>query len=450
MRPEIALANPPALIGNYISMEISLAGARQRTALVASSILVAALVSWQAGKLWLASRWLASDNLSLVERAAALTPGDGSAWDGIGHLRQWSLSHPDLPGAIADYRRALRDDPLSAHYWMDLASAYELSGDDARARDAFVHGVDVYPDSAEVAFYYGNFLLRRQEYPAAFAELRRAVSGDVSLLPLAISRAWRATGDVDQLLDRLLPPNVGAYVQALDYFSAIAEGNAALSVWSRLVSLGKTVPLPSTFPFIDELIREDRGGEAHRVWLQAVAAAGWQHSQPADGSVMWNGDFAANFANGGLGWRWDAPLGVSIEFDSAPAQGGSRSVRLDFNGGSNVNLDAPFEYVPVEPGRPYHFHALLRTDEVTTDSGVRFSIGDPNHIGVVNVITDNFIGNRGWTPVDADLTAGPSTHFLVVRLIRIPSRFFDNKIGGTAWFADVSLVPMNAQPGPGR
>jgi tetratricopeptide (TPR) repeat protein len=431
-------------------MEISLAGARQRTVLLAGSILVAALVTWQAGKLWLASHWLASDNLTLVERGAALTPGDGSAWDGVGHLRQWSLSHPDLPGAIADYRRALRDDPLSAHYWMDLASAYEVSGDDASARDAFVHAVNVYPDSAEVAFYYGNFLLRRQEYPAALAELRRAVGGDVSLLPLAISRVWRATGDVDELLDRLLPPNVGAYVQALDYFSSIAEGNAALSTWSRLVALGKSVPLPSSFLFIDELIREDRGGDAHRVWLQAVAAAGWQHRPPADGSVIWNGDFAAGFANGGLGWRWDAPLGVSIDFDSAPAQGGSRSVGLDFNGGSNVNLDAPFEYVPVEPGRPYHFHALMRTDDITTDSGIRFSIADPNHAGAVNVTTANFVGSHAWTPVDADLTTGPGTHFLVVRLVRFPSSFFDNKIDGTVWFADVSLVPANAPPGPAQ
>ena len=43
--------------------------------------------------------------------------------------------------------------------------------------------------------------------------------------------------------------------------------------------------------------------------------------------------------------------------------------------------------------------------------------------------------------MEADLTAGPQTHFLAVRLMRTPSRMFDNKLGGTVWIAGVSLTP---------
>jgi cytochrome c-type biogenesis protein CcmH/NrfG len=148
-------------------MKISLANRRYRSALLAVSVLIAALVIFQAVQLWLANRWINSEIIPLVERGAALVPSDGSAWDNLGHLRQWSLKNPDLPGAIAAYRRALRENPLAAHYWMDLASAYEASGDDSGAADAFIHAQAVYPDSAEVAFYYGNFLLRQQEYSPA-------------------------------------------------------------------------------------------------------------------------------------------------------------------------------------------------------------------------------------------------------------------------------------------
>jgi len=103
-------------------------------------------------------------------------------------------------------------------------------------------------------------------------------------------------------------------------------------------------------------------------------------------------------------------------------------------------VSEPDQYVPVEPGRGYHFHALVRTEGITTESGIRFSISDPNHGDAVNVTTENFTGSRAWTPVEADLTTGPQTHFLLIGLLRSPSRLFDNKLNGTAWIADVSLL----------
>jgi hypothetical protein len=363
-------------------------------------------------------------------------------------LRQWNLSDPDLPGAIADYKQAIQKDPRAAHYWMDLASAYEASGNDVGAADAYRHAKAVYPDSAEVAFYYGNFLLRHGEDPAGFAELRRAVSGQASLLPLAISRAWHATGDANQIVDNLLPASVGAYVQAIDYFASIHQTDAALSVWSRLANSRSAVPLRRTFPLFDELISADRSTDARRIWPQALAAAAIPEKQGAGDSLVWNGDFTDDLAGGGLGWRWNGLPGVYLTFDSAPSQAGGRALRLDFNDGSNVNLTEPYEYIPVDDGHSYHFHALMRTDAITTESGTRFSISDPNHPGAVNVLTENFTGTRGWTPVDADLTTGPDTHFLVLRLTRQPSRLFDNKLGGTVWIAGLSLAPAEAQSEP--
>jgi tetratricopeptide (TPR) repeat protein len=426
-------------------MEISLGEARRRTLLLAVSLAAAAIMVFQAGELWLASNRLASEKLPLMERGAALVPGNAAAWDSLGRLRQWDLANPDLPGAIADYQKAVRADPRSAHYWMDLASAYETAGDSARARDSFLQAKAAYPLSAEVAFYYGNFLLGQQEYTEAYRELRRAVRADRTLLPLAISRTWRSSEDVDQLLNQMLPPDADAYLQALDFFASIHRAEPGLAVWKRLLSLGQPIVLSRTFPFFEELIREDRGDDARRMWREAVVAAGLPYREPRNHSLIWNGDFVSDFANGGLAWRWVPNPGISIDFDSQQAPHGSRAVRLDFNGGSNFNLGAPLQYVPVEPGRSYHFHASMRTQEITTESGMRFSIADPNHPRVPSVLTENFTGSHEWTAVDADLTTSPDTHFLLVRLLRNPSRLFDNKLSGTAWIADVSLVPSSAE-----
>jgi tetratricopeptide (TPR) repeat protein len=428
-------------------MEIPLEALGRRRMVLAASLVIATALTFQAGRLWLASHWLDSEKVTLMERGAALVPGDGSAWDRLGRLHQWDFMDSDLPSAIADYWKAVQDDPRSAHFWMDLASAYETSGDETRARDAYLHAKSVYPASAEVAFHYGNFLLREQQYPEAYVELRRAVQTDPTLLPLAISRTWRSSEDVDELLSAVLPANADAYLQALDFFASIHQAGPALAVWQRFLALGQPFPLPRVFPFFEELIREDRGDEARRAWREALAAAGLLHDEPSNQNLMWNGNFAQDFGNGGLDWRWNPLTGVAIEFDSEVAPNGSRAIRIDFNGGINLSLDEPSEYVPVEPNRAYHFHGYMRTQGITTESGLRFSVTDPNHSGALNVLTDNLTDSHTWMPVDADLLTGPATHFLLVRLFREPSRLFENKLEGTVWIADISLVPGSAQAG---
>jgi hypothetical protein len=120
-------------------------------------------------------------------------------------------------------------------------------------------------------------------------------------------------------------------------------------------------------------------------------------------------------------------------------------VRLLFNGGTNLTLAQPVQYVPVEPGVTYDFHAYMRTENITTESGIRFSITDPNHDNAVDQHTENMTGSHGWTSVDLDVTTAPSTHFLLIRLVRDRSRLFDNKLSGLVWIADVSLIPAGTK-----
>jgi tetratricopeptide (TPR) repeat protein len=422
-------------------MEIPLSTASRRWFVIAVSLAIASLIIFQASELWLASHRLDSTQIGQVERGVTLVPGDGAAWDQLGRMRQWDFMNSDLPGAIEDFWRAVDYDPRSAHFWMDLAAAYEESGDDARAREAYLRAKAVYPASAEVAFHFGNFLLREQHYPEAYAELRRAVATDPTLLPLAISRTWRSSEDVDELLNNVLPSNQEAYLEALDFFASIHEADPGLAVWQRLVALGKGLPIARINSFFEEMIREDRGDDARRVWREALIAAGLPVGEPANGNLMFDGNFAREFLSEGLDWRWIGLDDAEMEFDPEPGPNGSRAVRVDFNGGTNLALDEPKQYVPVEPGRIYHFHAYMRTEGVTTESGMRFSLTDPNHPGGVNLQTADFTGSRAWTAVESDFTTGPDTHFLLVQLFRSPSRLFENKLEGTVWIADVSVVP---------
>jgi tetratricopeptide (TPR) repeat protein len=447
---EFGLAKIPILIGHYGAVEPTLQRAPARPVILAIALAAGALLSYQAVRLWLADHRIHSTRLDVIERGVALEPGNAEGWDVLGRHRQLDFANLDPVEALADYQRAVQDDPLSATFWMNLAGAYEANGDVAGAQHAFEQARSVYPLSAEVAWNYGNFLVREDQDAAGYAEIRQAVQSDPSLLRLAISRVWRASRDVNVLLDQALPADVDTYVQALNFFASIRQTDAALAVWHRLVSLGQVVALSQTFPFFDELILDDRSAEAKQVWVEALAAAGLPHDQTLHHSLIWNGDFSRDFDNGGLGWRWNPNWSVAIDFDKAPPSYGVRTVRLDFGGGTNLEVTGPMQYVPVEPSRAYHFHAYMRTEEITTESGMRFSIFDPNHNGVVNVLSDNFTGSHPWTAAEMDVTTGAHTHFLVVRLLREGSRLFENKLSGTVWIADVSLVPAEAQGNPLR
>jgi tetratricopeptide (TPR) repeat protein len=438
---EFSLAKMLAVVGHYGTVQPTLQGVPARPAILVFALAAGALLSYQAGRLWLADHLIHSTRIELIERGVALEPGNAAAWDLLGRHRQLDFANSDPVQVLTDYQRAVQDDPLSAIFCMNLAAAYEADGDLAGAQHAFEQARSVYPLSAEVAWNYGSFLLRHDQDAAGYDEIRHAVQSDPRLLPLAISRVWRATRDVNVLLDQALPPEVNAYTQALSFFASKSQTDAALSVWRRLITLGKPVPLVRTFPFFDELIQDDRSVDAKQVWVEALTAAGLPHDEPLNHSLVWNGEFSRDFDNGGLGWRWNTPWDVAIDFDSAPPSGGARSVRLDFGGGRNLELSQPEQYVPVEPGRVYHFHAYMRTEEITTESGMRFSIVDPNHDAAVNVLSDNLTGTHPWTAAEMDVTAGPNTHFLLVRLLRAGSRLFDNKLRGKVWIADVSLVP---------
>ena len=413
-----------------------------RWLLLFGTLLVAATLAVPSGKNWLAEKWARSPQPENWLRAAQLESGNAEHWYRLGRYRQLDFEHMDPALAIFYYRRALAIDRRSATFWMDLAGAYETAGDTAQAHVAFETAKSVYPISGEVAWRYGNFLLRQGQLPEAFAEIRRAVTTDHKLATLATSRCWRSSRDIERVLDQALPAETPVYLQALDFVVAEREDDAALAVWKRLMALHPSFELGRAFLLIDELIQRDRLDDAKRVWQEALGTAGWSQPELLSGSLVWDGGFEGNFANGGFGWREKDVEGVTIDFDTEVRHAGTRSLRVTFGGTANVSLEAPYQFVPVEPNRRYRFAAYLRTEGISTDSGVRFWIFDPKRPGYLNVLTPSLIGSQPWALDELDFTTGPHTRVIEIALRRLPSQKFDNKIQGTVWVDEVSLIPL--------
>jgi tetratricopeptide (TPR) repeat protein len=429
-------------------MKISLLGSGKLCSFLAMLLLLAGGFSFEAAKGWLAAHWAASPRSEDWFRAANLEPGNAEYWHQLGLFEQWDMERDDLQQAVRYYQKAAEVNPRSDIYWMDLAGACEMLGETSRAREAYAKAKLAHPVSPEVAWRYGSFLLRQGDTAKAFAEFRVALMRDPKLETSAVAQSWKAGANASQILNEILPAQSQYYLVALDFFLSQRQDAAALLIWNRLLDLKQPFEIQQAVPLVNDLIAQDRVAEARGVWQQALAATHWAVDASADASVLFNGGFEHDLVNGGFDWQEVPVLGASFVIDTGVAHSGARSLRIDFNGGVNQDFSQLLQWVAVEPRSRFRFAAYLRTEGISTDSGVRFLIYDPHHPTVPQTLTADLTGTHPWSLVDAELATDRETRVLAIVLRRVPSRKFDNKLQGTVWVDDVSLTLLEPASEP--
>ncbi len=427
-------------------MTLRLSTSAQRGTLLALAFLTAAFLSYFSVRNALAVHYAGLQTARDYQRAIALEPSDPRNWYLLGRYWQYNLEDPDASRAIRAYLSALSLNPGSTETWLDLATAYELEGNLSSARDAFLHARRAYPLSAEVSWRYGNFLLRQAEFDPAFAEMRHAVEADPKRAAEALSRSLRADPIIDEVLDRVLPPVARAYIDAIGDQTAEGQIENALKIWDHLVSLHPRLPLQDSFSLINALLQQKRTAEAQRLWDQAVVFAGLADLPAPPGSVLWDGGFESGVI--GAGFAWVIPEGVRgarIAIDSQEKHSGNRSLRVMFDGKSNLNLVGPCHFVPVQPATNYRFSAWVRTRALTSDQGVRFQLRSIGRQNASAAVTPDVHGDEPWTRIEVSWSSGNDVHLSQVCVVRFPSDQPQNRIQGVAWVDDVALLPEPAE-----
>jgi Flp pilus assembly protein TadD len=379
------------------------------------------------------------------ERATRLEPDDARNWYLLGRYLQYNLEDPNARRAIRAYQTALSFDVHSADTWLDLATAYESEGDIAAARSGFLQATRTYSLSPEVSWRYGNFLMRRGEMDAAFAEIKHAVEADPKRGAAAFALGMRFEPDVNTVLERVLPHTKEAYLSVISALSDQQQIDQALTVWSQLAALHPQLQMSESYPLLEALFHKRKMTEAQLVWTQALAFSGVSRPSDPPGSLVWDGGFEMDIAQGGFTWYYPSFTGgVQITLDRKEKHSGNRSLRLTFNGLRNVNLTDVCQYVAVQPSTSYRFSAWVQTRDVSTDQGVRFGLQSLGESANPIAWTDDVKGTQPWTQVELPWTSGNDVRALHLCAARLPSAKFDSKIRGSAWIDDVALVP---QPG---
>lgn len=422
------------------SINMGLESSRSRLVFALVLLLTAAGFCAEAARVSVAARYAASASPEQWRRAASLEPENAAYWAKLGSMEQWDLEHGDPRRAAASYERAVEANPHSDVYWMELAGVYEMLGETSRAWAAYGRAQLNHPISAAVAWRYGHFLLRQGFASEACAQFRRALLADLELTGGAVAGCWKTDLYPSQTITEILPRQSRYYFKALDYFLRKGEIDAALRVWDGRVGLEKRFELSQAVPLVDDAISADRISDAQRVWLQALEISGWPRNAKEDPSLTSNGGFEHDFANGGFDWSTQEHPDTSFAFDTGVAHSGAQSLRISFDGRSNLDFQHLIQHVPVEPAHRYRFTAYLRSSVLSTDSGIRFMIADPGHPALPRIFTVGVTGSQPWTQIATEFVTGPETQVVKIVLRRTPSVKFNNKLKGTVWVDDVSLL----------
>jgi len=420
-------------------MKVSLSSTAARGALAAGALLVTAYLCYFSVRTARAEYYVRQDTLYGYERATQIEPEDAQNWYLLGRHLQYSLEDQDPQRSISSYLKSLEIDPHSTTTWLDLAALYESEGSLAEARRAFLRAQKSYPLSAEVSWRYGNFLLRQGELEPAFVEIRHAVEADAYRAAEAFSRCSRVEPDVDVVLDRVVPNDRNVYLAIIQDLVGEQQIPSALKVWKRLVALRPKLALSEVFLLVASLRQNGYPQEAHEIWQQSVEFAGLAHLQTPD-SAMWDGGFESDAMGQGYTWRFSkVSHGVQISFDGKEKHSGQRSLRVSFDGSSDINFRDVCQTVPVQGGTAYELSAWMQTKALTTDKGVRVEL---RGAADAMVTTEPAHGTEPWNRFVVVWEGAKENREVEVCLRRDPSDQEVNKISGTVWVDDLALTPV--------
>jgi Carbohydrate binding domain len=157
--------------------------------------------------------------------------------------------------------------------------------------------------------------------------------------------------------------------------------------------------------------------------------------------LVWNGGFEQDVSNGGMGWRFQAVPGAELSFDPRVAHSEARSLRVAFDGTSNVDFQQPWQYVLLQPNTRYRLSAYFRTENLTTSSPIRLELEETHFGNAIEAMAD-LPENQSWASSETEFTTGTEAKLFRLVLRRRSSPKLDNKIAGTIWMDDISLTPV--------
>jgi len=372
----------------------------------------------------------------------------------------WEPSNPVYPAALANllhlygqspdpnqvihlYLTAVRLSPFDAGYLADLAQANDWAGRTDLSLPLFQRAQKLFPNSPDINWKLANFYIRSGNTEDALLALKKILSSNIIDKNQIFALSDRAGIDSVTVVDKLLPPDILAYFAYLNFETQRGNFSAAQETWNRLLSLNSPFEPKEAFPFLDNLIKAHELDSASRVWSSLVSRFPDRIPSPASANnLITNGNLQADILDGAFDWRVFPVSGVAVNQDSIGPSVDARSLRVEFDGTQNLYYGSVLQFVPAQPRTKYTFSAFTRSQALTTEAGVGVQISHAYDPTKILGSTEPLMGTAPWSEQSFSFETPSETRLLIVRIVRLPSQKFDNKIAGAFWLSRVSLTPL--------
>lgn len=327
-------------------------------------------------------------------------------------------------------------DPAGGYNWIDLGESLEAHGRLDVARASFARGLEVGPNIPYFLMRAAHFHFRRREFRAGLPLMVKSYAGNPSYEEAGFTAYQQYEIPVNEVLELGLGTQrtAQAFLRKL-----VRDGNFDDSeiTWAWLDSKG-WVDAPLASDYVSGLVAAQDFSRAVSAWSAYSARSG--RTRP-EGLYNFNGGFDWDPADGPFDWMLRPTPGVRVTFDDAIKLAGARSARLDFDGTKNVTAIGLTQGVWLPPGR-YRLQAMVKTEGVTTREGVALALEGPG----VSVSTESRVGTSDWAPVACEFDVPADIGLVQLKVVRPRIFRFDNKIAGTAWIDQVSIMAAEADP----
>jgi tetratricopeptide (TPR) repeat protein len=414
-------------------MHLSLRFRWQRALFSIVALASAAAYAWTSVRSYVAYRASTHATLDSLHRAVRLEPGNGDYHHQLGFLLL--LINDSEKGAVEEYRAAVGLNPHMAVYWIDLAEAYNSSGDIQSENAAIEQAVECEPTRPAIAWEAATLYLVEGETQKAVRLMRTVLANDRDAYTARVlDTSWRATHDSELIMREILPPDPIVYSAFLQMLIAQNRAEDAAKVWQAITALGQEFDPKLAFPYFDYEIAQRNPEQAKNVWqfLQHMNPDLGRHGDSE--SLVYNGGFERGLLNGGFDWRYLSQPHVAVELDTSELHRGNRSLQITYDGEPSSDAGI-FQLIPVQPNAKYTFSAFEKAYELLTPSGPRFHIADA-YTGNTLLQTSDVLGSTVWNEVGGEFTTGPQTRLVKLTITRDPSF---QRISGKLWVDDISL-----------
>ena len=425
---------------NYV--EFSLKSRRRSGWFLSLAALVTLVGSAEAIKIAVVTALGKSAEVSDVQKALALDPGNPVLHSRLSQLDGDSLQPSNLAEAFREARRATALDPNKSDYWLTLASACESVPGNACADQALQRALVLSPMVPRVWWVAGNHYLRTDRPEAALPCFHRLLELSPDYAAPTFALTLRAYGNPQMILEKVVgdekDPRLG--LAFADFMSAHNEFDAAHQAWTRIADGGAQFTFVAVRPYLERLLGHGRYQEARAVWLHLERRG--VIAKPADseqGNWVFNGGFERPPLGAGFDWRAQPSSYVSVDFADASPYEGTHCLRVDFPVGQNDEFEPVYQILPVAPNQAYTLAAYVRSKDITSDSGPRLRVTDPDCRSCLDAWTDTTLGTTPWHKVTLRFSAGPQTPAVRVSVWRPRSRVFPMDISGSFWLDAVSV-----------